>query len=88
VYEKSGKVCNFSRWLQFFAFDVIGELTWSKRIGFIERDEDVSGIIEFISGFLDYAGPVSYHVNQGKATSKKVSRSVKCLFWISSSRRT
>lgn len=58
LFESKGSVCNFSRWLQYFAFDVIGELTWSKRIGFIERNEDVSGIIEFIAGFLEYAGPV------------------------------
>lgn len=58
-FESQGTVCNFSRWLQYFAFDVIGELTWSKRIGFIERNEDVSGIIEFIASFLEYAGPVS-----------------------------
>jgi hypothetical protein len=59
LFESQDKVCNFGRWLQFFAFDVIGELTWSKRIGFIERNEDVSGIIGFIAGFLEYAGPVS-----------------------------
>jgi hypothetical protein len=59
LFESKSKVCNFGRWLQFFAFDVIGELTWSKRIGFIERNEDVSGIVGFIASFLEYAGPVS-----------------------------
>lgn len=57
-YCETGKSCNFSRWLQFFAFDVIGDLTWSKRIGFVERDEDVDGIVKFIGDFLSYAGPV------------------------------
>lgn len=57
-YSETGKSCNFSRWLQFFAFDVIGDLTWSKRIGFVERDEDVDGIVKFIGDFLSYAGPV------------------------------
>jgi hypothetical protein len=41
-----------------FAFDVIGELTWSKRIGFVERDHDVDGIVKFIGDFLSYCGPV------------------------------
>jgi len=41
-----------------FAFDVIGELTWSKRLGFVERDEDVEGIVKFIGDFLSYAGPI------------------------------
>ncbi|KAK5015246.1 hypothetical protein LTR16_008707, partial [Cryomyces antarcticus] len=30
LFCDTGKSCNFSEWLQFFAFDVIGELTWSK----------------------------------------------------------
>ena len=57
-YCDTGKSCNFSRWLQFFAFDVIGDLTWSKRLGFVERDQDVDGIVKFIGGFLDYAGTI------------------------------
>lgn len=57
-YSDTGRSCKFSRWLQFFAFDVIGELTWSKRLGFVEHDEDVEGIVGFIGKFLDYAAPV------------------------------
>ncbi|KAK4507294.1 hypothetical protein PRZ48_001029 [Zasmidium cellare] len=57
-YCDTGARCNFSRWLQFFAFDVIGELTWSKRLGFVERDEDVDGIVAFVGKFLDYASAV------------------------------
>lgn len=57
-YCDTGKTCNFSRWLQFFAFDVIGEITWSKRIGFVEKDHDVDGIVKFIGDFLSYAAPV------------------------------
>jgi len=45
-------VCNFGRWLQFYAFDVIGELTWSKTLGFVERNEDVDGIVAFLGRFL------------------------------------
>jgi len=57
-YSETGKDCDFAKWLQYFAFDVIGDLTWSKRIGFVERDEDVDGIVKFIGDFLSYAGPV------------------------------
>jgi hypothetical protein len=58
LFARTGSVCNFSRWLQFYAFDVIGELTWSKRLGFVERNEDVDGIVAFLGRFLSYAGPV------------------------------
>lgn len=57
-YCDTGLTCRFSRWLQFFAFDVIGELTWSKRLGFVERDEDVEGIVGFVGRFLQYAAPI------------------------------
>lgn len=55
----TGSSCNFSQWLQYFAADVIGELTWSKRLGFVDRNEDVDGIVSFLGGFLSYAGAVS-----------------------------
>jgi len=58
LFAETGKSCNFNQWLQFFAFDVIGDLTWSKRLGFVEKNEDVDGIIEFLGNFLSYAGPV------------------------------
>lgn len=57
-YANTGKSCNFSQWLQFFAFDVIGDLTWSKRLGFVEEQRDVDGIIAFLGKFLSYAGPI------------------------------
>ncbi|CEJ86197.1 hypothetical protein VHEMI04036 [[Torrubiella] hemipterigena] len=57
-YAATGSHCDFSRWLQFFAFDVIGDLTWSRRPGFLETDHDVDGIISFVAGFLAYAAVV------------------------------
>jgi hypothetical protein len=58
MFASTGKSCNFSQWLQFFAFDVIGELTWSKRLGFVEGNEDVDNIIGFLGKFFDYVAPV------------------------------
>ncbi|KAL1958667.1 hypothetical protein VTO42DRAFT_4010 [Malbranchea cinnamomea] len=58
IYASTGKVCDFSKWLQFYAFDVIGSITYSKRHGFIERNEDVDGITAWIQGLFSYAGPV------------------------------
>lgn len=59
LFVKSGESCNFSRWLQFYAFDVIGEMTYSKRHGFLEENKDIEGIIDYISKLFDYVGPVS-----------------------------
>jgi hypothetical protein len=40
------------------AFDVIGELTFSKPLGFLEKGADVEGIIEALEHMLDYSGKV------------------------------
>jgi hypothetical protein len=61
MFAKTGQSCNFSQWLQFFAFDVIGELTWSKRLGFVEGNKDVDNIIGFLGKFFDYVAPVGPH---------------------------
>ncbi|KAJ6006713.1 hypothetical protein N7451_004657 [Penicillium sp. IBT 35674x] len=51
----TGRDCSFSQWLQFFAFDVIGEITWSKRLGFVEENQDISNIIETVDSFQNYS---------------------------------
>lgn len=58
MFASTGQSCNFSQWLQFFAFDVIGDLTWSKRLGFVEGNRDVDNIIGFLGKFFDYVAPV------------------------------
>lgn len=58
LYVNTGTACNFSRWLQFYAFDVIGEMTYSKRHGFLEENRDIDGIIDYVANLFDYAAPV------------------------------
>ena len=45
-FVNAGKACNLHDWLQMFAFDVIGEITFSKRLGFLEQGRDIDGIME------------------------------------------
>lgn len=59
LYAAPGKICDFKLWLQYFAFDVITEITYSRRVGFIDRGEDVDGIIEWLDKLFDYSAPVS-----------------------------
>lgn len=40
--------CDFGQWLQMFAFDVIGEMTFSRRLGFLETGEDVNSVMASI----------------------------------------
>jgi hypothetical protein len=46
--SKEGMVCDLGLWLGWYAFDVIGELTFSKRLGFLEKAQDVEGIAKSI----------------------------------------
>jgi hypothetical protein len=57
--DEGNKILDFGKWLQLFAFDVICELTFSKRMGFIDRGEDVENVIDNLQWTLNYAAPVS-----------------------------
>ena len=45
-FVRTGQVCPLDLWLQMFAFDVIGSITFSKRLGFLEQGRDIDNIIE------------------------------------------
>ncbi|KAF8173778.1 cytochrome P450 oxidoreductase [Mycena galopus ATCC 62051] len=50
----AGKPVNLGEWLQYYAFDVVGEVTFSTKFGFLEKGMDVDGIIAAIRGILTY----------------------------------
>ncbi|KAK6075439.1 hypothetical protein SCUP515_05872 [Seiridium cupressi] len=47
-----GHGVDLATWLHWFAFDVIGEVTWSKRLGFLDEGKDV-GQIPWLDLLLD-----------------------------------
>ena len=49
---KMGNFVDMAWWLQCFAFDVIGEITFSKRFGFLDQGEDVNGLVQTVHGHL------------------------------------
>ncbi|VTT64825.1 unnamed protein product [Fusarium fujikuroi] len=57
-YANQNDVLDFGTWLQYYAFDVIGELTYSKRLGFVDHGKDVDNIIGNLEWLLKYAAPV------------------------------
>ncbi|KAI1625028.1 cytochrome P450 [Exophiala viscosa] len=58
LYANSGKLCDFGEWLQWYAFDVIGEMTMSKRFGFLEQGRDVNDIIKTLNNSGAYTAIV------------------------------
>ncbi|KAK2767516.1 hypothetical protein FQN54_003673 [Arachnomyces sp. PD_36] len=58
LYASEGKTVDFANWLQFYAFDVIGAITYSKRHGFVDRNEDVDGMVGYLGSLFSYVAPV------------------------------
>jgi cytochrome P450 len=49
-----GTSVDLGKWLHWYAFDVISSITFSNRLGFMEQETDVGGIIHAIEGRLVY----------------------------------
>ncbi|KAK5120582.1 hypothetical protein LTR85_006238 [Meristemomyces frigidus] len=54
-FADRNEAVDLGEWLQYYAFDVVGEVTFDKKLGFIEKGGDVDGMIAAIEGLLVYA---------------------------------
>ncbi|KUI65981.1 Pisatin demethylase [Cytospora mali] len=50
ISSSGNKPINPVDWMQYFAFDVLGEISFSKDLGFLEKGADVDGMIAAIDG--------------------------------------
>lgn len=57
-FAAKGEIFDLGQWLQFFAFDVMGTMTFSKRYGFLDTGTDVNGMLATILDFMRAAAPV------------------------------
>ncbi|KAH9905239.1 cytochrome P450 oxidoreductase [Xylariomycetidae sp. FL2044] len=46
--------CDLGRWLQWFSFDVVGELSFGRMFGFLEKKEDYRGWIRSLDTILPF----------------------------------
>jgi hypothetical protein len=86
-----GKDTDFGTWLHWYAFDVITYITFSNCIGFMEREEDVEGIISAIEGRLFYGSiigqiPTLHKMLLGNNLVSKVADRIPALARLNSSR--
>ena len=58
LYASESLNCDFAEWLQFYAFDVIDNITYSKPHGFVDRAEDVDGMVTWLGKMFSYVAPV------------------------------
>lgn len=60
-----GTPLNMAEWFQWYAFDVIGELTFSSRYGFLENAKDVGDstkILDMFQAYVSFVGQAfNYH---------------------------
>ena len=61
--DKRGQdgIVDFHKWLLYFTFDVISDLTYSARHGFLEQGKDMFGIIAYVKSFLCFGFLVSLY---------------------------
>ncbi|KAK8171874.1 putative cytochrome P450 pisatin demethylase [Phyllosticta citrichinensis] len=57
-FAEKNQAVDLGMWLQLFAFDVVGELSFSTRLGFLGKGQDVDGMMETIRGLLAYSAQV------------------------------
>jgi cytochrome P450 len=54
--DLEGQAVDLGAWLQWYAFDVIGMITFNRRFGFMEERRDILNMISDIEFALKYAG--------------------------------
>ncbi|KIX02572.1 uncharacterized protein Z518_08513 [Rhinocladiella mackenziei CBS 650.93] len=57
--ENAGKPFDASEWVNYFAWDAMSEMTFSKPFGFITEGQDVGGFLSISERSLDYYASVS-----------------------------
>ncbi|KAK1985486.1 cytochrome P450 [Colletotrichum cereale] len=53
--SKAGTTADLGHWFQCFAFDAIAMMTYGKRLGFLDRGEDIANVIKTIDNGLRYS---------------------------------
>jgi hypothetical protein len=54
-YQRAGQPVDIGEWMQWYAFDVVGMITFKKMFGFLEQGTDTLGIIEPLFNGVVYA---------------------------------
>lgn len=64
-FVATGETFDCADWLHFFAFDVMGTLSFSKQYGALEQGRDVNGMLSEVYRFFRLAAPVRLALKSG-----------------------
>ena len=82
-FSKTGEVVDMGHWFQCLAFDVIGNISYSQRFGFLDRGDDIAGIIAALDRSMKYSAlsgiysglhPVTYKLMETSSHSGAAGR--------------
>lgn len=54
-FAQAGTTMDLAHWFQCYAFDVLGEITYSERFGFLDNGEDISGTMAALDRSMVYS---------------------------------
>lgn len=57
----AGKTCDIGKWISYFTWDFLGDMTFSRRMGFMEQARDVDDMIATGQRVMRYFSVVSLH---------------------------
>ncbi|KAI5922367.1 pisatin demethylase [Camillea tinctor] len=60
-FASTGIPFDLGQWVQFYAFDVIAQITFSKPIGFLDQGKDIDGVIKGLYLFNKYGAIVGQY---------------------------
>jgi hypothetical protein len=58
MYSLKGEPIDLGEWVQWYAFDVIGKITFQQTFGFMENREDKLGTINALDGGFRYSSAI------------------------------
>jgi cytochrome P450 len=54
-FSEKGDVIDMGHWFQCYAFDVIGDITYSQRFGFLDKGEDIADVMAALQNAMIYS---------------------------------
>lgn len=61
AFARTQEAINIHAWFQYYAFDVIGDITYSRRFGFMEKGGDVDDLIANVKELAKYSSISGYY---------------------------